>query len=208
LEKPENRDQTSPPRKNPENRKTGGQTRRPREKEKLELRENGGQTNGGQTRRPRGQENPEFPENGGQANGGQAAHPALDLINSNLRKFSHGGAVVATWHHYRGHKLGPYYNFRYREEGRVRQVYLGREGPQVQAVRDRVTELHQALARYRLYQREAKRAGRQIRAHRAEAKRRLAAVGLSLQGLEIRGWRARRSPKPGERAAPPRSAPK
>jgi hypothetical protein len=88
----------------------------------------------------------------------------------------------------------------------VRQVYLGREGPQVQAVRDRVNELHQAFARYRLYQREVQRAGRRIRADRAEAQRRLAAVGLSLQGLEIRGWRTRRLPKPEERGAQPRSA--
>jgi hypothetical protein len=62
----------SPARKHkPGKTRKWGQDPSPREKEKPEFRENGGQTNGGQTRRARKKEIPEFPENGGQTNGGQ-----------------------------------------------------------------------------------------------------------------------------------------
>ena len=80
LEKPENGDQDRPPRKNPEEPQSVGHTTQRRKKP--EKRESGRQA-----RRPREQEKPEFRENGGQPNGGQSAHPVLDLINSNLPKF-------------------------------------------------------------------------------------------------------------------------
>jgi hypothetical protein len=172
----------------------GGQPERPREKEIPEFPETGGQSNGGQPERPRDKENPEFPETGGQSNGGQPANPALELINADLRKFIHSGAVVARWRHARGNKLGPYYHFRYREHGRVREVYLGREGPPVQAVRDRLAELHQALARHRMIDREMQRMRRLLRADRAAMKQHLANAGLRMHGNEIRGWRKRLDP--------------
>jgi hypothetical protein len=136
----------------------------------------------GQNRPPR--KNPEKRQSVG-----HSSNPALEPTNSNPPTFLLGGAVVAKWTYYRGHKLGPYYNFRYREQGRVRHVYLGREGPQVQAVRDCVAKLRQSVARLRLYERKLERANRQLRALWAEATRQPAEIGLSLKGFEIRGRR-------------------
>jgi hypothetical protein len=90
-------------------------------------------------------EKPEIRENAG-----QASNPALELINANPRVFAQRGSVGATWRNYQGHPLGPYYRLRYWQQGRLWQLYLGREGPRVQAVRDRLAELHQAHARHRM----------------------------------------------------------
>jgi hypothetical protein len=99
--------------------------------------------NGNRSRPPR--EKPEIREDSG-----KASNPALELINANPRVFAQRGSVGATWRDYQGHALGPYYRLRYWQQGQLRQLYLGREGPRVQAVRDRLAELHQAHARHKM----------------------------------------------------------
>ncbi len=84
---------------------------------------------------------------------------------------------------------GPYYRLAYREDGRQRSVYLGREGPLVDEVRRLLADLQRPLQQ----RRAINRLRRQVSAALTVQKRRVDALlrplGLRLKGLEVRGWR-------------------
>ncbi len=65
----------------------------------------------------------------------QQNHPALTLLREAPTRFANQGTVVETWRTYRGRRLGPYYRLTWREDGRQRAIYLGRQGPLVEEVR-------------------------------------------------------------------------
>jgi hypothetical protein len=120
-------------------------------------------------------------------------HPAVHLLQSEPQRFARQGAVVATWRTYRGRRLGPYYRLAYREGTRQRSIYLGRQGPLVDQVRNLLGVL-QAKHRFRC----------QARRRRAEFRRKvlrplkeylegaflLYGNGLYFKGWEVRGIRA------------------
>ena len=133
-------------------------------------------------------EKPQTPE--GRTSADPNSNPALALVNAHPRKFAHGGLVAATWKYYKGRKLGPYYRLQFRVQGRTRHVYLGREGPRVQAVRERLAELHAVLARRRMYDKMVKRARAQVHVDLAALQRQLAAAGLRSKAIQVRGLRA------------------
>ena len=138
-------------------------------------------------------------------------HAAIRLMAARSDLFARQGAVVATWRLVGCVKrtrsarcvsrtllpsigegtgrYGPYYCLSYRDEGRQRSVYLGREGPLVQEVRERLADLQRPLR-----QRQAiNRLRRQVRAaltvHKARVDAQLRPLGLRLQGFKVRGWR-------------------
>ncbi len=82
----------------------------------------------------------------------KGGHKALALLRDDPTRFASQGTVVATWRTHRDRRLGPYYRLTWRENGRQRSVYLGRQGPLVDQVR---SLLH-----------EAQTARRMIREHR------------------------------------------
>jgi hypothetical protein len=133
-------------------------------------------------------EKPQTPE--GRKSAGPNPNPALALLNAHPRKFANVGLVVPTWKYYKGRKLGPYYRLQFRLQGRTRHVYLGREGPRVQAVRERLAELHAVLARRRMYDKMVKRARAQVHVDLAALQRQLAAAGLRSKAIQVRGLRA------------------
>ena len=53
------------------------------------------------------------------------------MIRGRPDLFIRQGAVVAAWRTYRKRKLGPYYHLVFRDEGRQKSIYLGRDGPLV-----------------------------------------------------------------------------
>jgi hypothetical protein len=69
-------------------------------------------------------------------------------------------------------------------------VYLGREGPRVQAVRDRLAELHAVLAQRRMYDKMVENARAQVHVDVAALQRQLEAAGLRSKALQVRGLRA------------------
>jgi hypothetical protein len=174
----------SPPNRKPTRRKSGDHNR-PRAK-KPQIPEYSGE-NG-----PRGTQ----PENS--EGGDHNASRALALLNAHPRKFAHGGAVIATWRYYHGQKRGPYYRLRFRAQGRIRGIYLGRESPQVQAVRARLAELHQVLAQRRTCEKLIQNARAQDHVDLAALRRQLEAAGLRPEALQARGWGVPTSPA-GER---------
>jgi hypothetical protein len=62
-------------------------------------------------------------------------HKALNLLREDPTRFANQGTVVATWRTYRGRRLGPYCRLTWRENGRQRSIYLGRQSPLVDEVR-------------------------------------------------------------------------
>ena len=99
------------------------------------------------------------------------------------------GAVVATYRHRGGRRLGPYYKLVCRISGRQVAVYLGVDDDLIGYVRERLAQLQQTrLQRVRL---GAVR--RVLRQHAKAARQRLDAdllpLGLYRNGHEIRGWR-------------------
>jgi len=196
---PGNGGQNAPPdEKSPENRKAEkAMAKTGREAKKPQIPASGAENrprhkkrqipgNGGQNASPDGRsETPESPK-GGDPN----SNPALALVNTYPRKFAHGGAIITTWRNYKGRKLGPYYRLRFRAQGRIREVYLGREGPRVQAVRDRLAELHAALARRRMYDKMVKTARARPHVDLAALQQQLEAAGLRSQACQVRGLRA------------------
>ncbi len=132
-------------------------------------------------------------------------HPALQLLRNHPERFTRQGSIVATWRTYRGRRLGPYYRLVWRENGRQRTLYLGRQGPIVDEVR-RLLGIIQAPTRLQRIIRK-RRAG-----FRREVLRPLKRYldetflvyggGLYLKGWELRGHYARAGKLPPLRLPP------
>jgi hypothetical protein len=116
-------------------------------------------------------------------------HPALAQIEADPAWFARHGVVVAKWRYHGGRKLGPYFALIYRQAGRQRAYYLGREGPLVHAVRQRLAELREHAQRDRTYEQFRRQILGSLRVHKARLNLRLGGLGLRLQGFEVRGWR-------------------
>ena len=58
----------------------------------------------------------------------QKSHKALTLLREAPTRFACQGTVTTSWRTYRGRRLGPYYRLAWRENGRQRSIYLGRQG--------------------------------------------------------------------------------
>ena len=114
------------------------------------------------------------------------------------------GAVVTTYRHRGGRRLGPYYKLACRSNGRQVAVYLGVDDDLIGRVRELLAQLQQTRA-------ERVRLGtvrRILRQHSKAARQQLDAelrpLGLYRKGYEIRGWRtASRCLVEGPSASPP-----
>jgi hypothetical protein len=119
----------------------------------------------------------------------QLDHPATTLIAACPKRFARQGSVSVTWRRRMGKTFGPYYRLSYREKGRQRAVYLGREGPVVQRVRQMLDALHAPLRQRGVWKRFEHTARLHLRAIRAQVTTLLRPLGLRLKGAEVRGWR-------------------
>ncbi len=141
----------------------------------------------------------------------QMDHAALHLMATRPELFARQGTVVATWRlvgcvkrtrsaRCVSHTLppsmgegtvryGPYYCLSYRNEGRQRSIYLGREGPLVEAVRRTLAGLQQPRRQWRAIERLRRQVGSALRIQKGRLDVQLRAYGLRLQGFEVRGWR-------------------
>ena len=112
-------------------------------------------------------------------------HLIRDFILDHRDIFQGQGCVACGWRSYRGHRLGPFFTPRFRVHGRQSAVYLGRSFELAERVKTLLREIQQ--------ERQFARLRRQARAELRKCKERwaedLAALGLSLKGFEVRGWR-------------------
>jgi hypothetical protein len=119
----------------------------------------------------------------------QLDHPATALITARPNLFARQGSVSVTWRRRSGKTFGPYYRLSYRENGRQCAVYLGREGPVVQRVRQMLDALHAPLRQRGVWKRFDRTSRAHLRAIRAQLATLLRPLGLRLKGTEVRGWR-------------------
>ncbi len=130
----------------------------------------------------------------------QKATTRFDAIRAFIlayrEEFRRQGSVVAGWRTYRGRRLGPFFTLRYRKGGRQAALYLGRSGSLAAQVRELLAEVQ----RPRLLRRCIQQARAEVRRCKRAWQEDLAAVGLSLKGCEVRGWRGL-SPTSGPLAA-------
>jgi hypothetical protein len=119
----------------------------------------------------------------------QQPHRALAWIQANPGLFARYGTLIIDWRRRGDRRCGPYYRLRYRDGRRVRSIYLGRDGPLVEQVRQALAAAQGPWQRRRDYQRQRREIVASLRAHKGLLDRRLRLLGLHLQGYEVRGWR-------------------
>jgi len=119
----------------------------------------------------------------------QQTHPALALIARRAELFARQGSIVAAWRRRGARTYGPYYRLSYREGGRQRSVYLGREGTLVAQLRQTLADLQRPWRQHRAVARLERQAKTALRAEKGRLNRHLRLLGLRLQGFEVRGWR-------------------
>ena len=119
----------------------------------------------------------------------QQTHPALALIARRAELFARQGSIAAAWRRRGSRTYGPYYRLCYREDGRQRSVYLGREGTLVAQVRQTLADLQRPLRQRRAVARLQRQVKTSLRAEKGRLNRHLCRLGLRLQGFEVRGWR-------------------
>jgi len=118
----------------------------------------------------------------------QTPHAALTLIASRPTLFARQGSVVASWRHYRGRRLGPYYRLAYRQNGRQCSVYLGRCDQLVRRVRAELQKRQSPWRRCRALARMRTRLKASLRREKACLDVHLRKLGLYLKGFKSRGW--------------------
>ena len=116
-------------------------------------------------------------------------HQALVLIRSNPVFFARQGYLATKWRGSGTDRRGPYYALRFHHDGRLRSIYLGRDGPLVQQVRALLAQLEEPLRRQREYKKSRRQLMSVLRGSNANLCARLGAIGLRMKGREIRGWR-------------------
>ncbi len=114
---------------------------------------------------------------------------ALDLIAARPELFARQGSVAASWRRVGPKKYGPYYRLRYRDGGVSRSLYLGRQGPLVDCVRERLRTLQAPLRQRRAFDQLNGCIRYTLRLDRRQVAAQLAHFGLRLKGFEVRGWR-------------------
>jgi hypothetical protein len=97
------------------------------------------------------------------------------------------GYVVQTWREYCGRRLGPYYRLRYREQGRERSVYLGRDAALAEDVHRRLRDMQAPRRAQREADRRYKAERAVLRRLKARWEGELRKIGLRLKGFEVRG---------------------
>lgn len=103
--------------------------------------------------------------------------------------FRRQGFVVATWRRRGAKNYGPYYRLSYRERGRQCSIYLGREGPLVEGVREGLAGLRASVWWERIWARRRRQIASILRISRQRVDKELGPMGLRLKGYEVRGWR-------------------
>ena len=96
--------------------------------------------------------------------------------------FRRQGYVTAGYRRRNGKTFGPYYLLSYREDGRLRSIYLGRAGELVDRVRKALDGRRRSVARRRLFDRLARQIRPSLRIEKLSVRTLLCPYGLWLKG--------------------------
>jgi hypothetical protein len=103
------------------------------------------------------------------------------------------GSVQESYRVHKGRKLGPYFRLSFREAGKQRSCYIGRNRAFAAEIEKELQKLQAPRLFFRQVQRCLADCRRDHRIAQQELRRRLETHGLRLQGNEIRGWRRQRA---------------
>jgi hypothetical protein len=106
--------------------------------------------------------------------------------------FAAQGSVQESYRLYQGRKLGPFFRLSFREAGKQRSWYIGRDRAFAAEIEKELQKLQAPRLFVRQVQRCLAHCRRDLRVARQEWRRRLEKYGLRLQGNEVRGWRRQR----------------
>ncbi len=123
----------------------------------------------------------------------------LRLLDERADIFRRRGTVSEIWRVYRGQRVGPFYELRYREGPRQRRACLGRCAELADEVRRRLAEMQAARRAQRQWDLLCQPQRAHQRQLRATLNRELEPLGLRLQGYELRGTRQAGLPKAASR---------
>ena len=118
----------------------------------------------------------------------QKVRDAIALIHQQADVFSRQGSVQESWRSYKGRRLGPYYRLAYRSGSKQRSIYLGSDQDGASLVRETLQLVQQEPRRQKSISECRKAVRSELRRTRRQLQDQLAAVGLRIQGAEIRGW--------------------
>jgi hypothetical protein len=118
----------------------------------------------------------------------QKVRDAVSLIRQQADVFSHQGSVQESWRSYKGRQLGPYYRLVFRTVGQQRSIYLGSDQDGAALVRETLQLVQQKPRRQKSISQCRKAVRAELRKTRRQLQDQPAAVGLRIQGAEIRGW--------------------
>jgi hypothetical protein len=124
-----------------------------------------------------------------QASVDQLVHPAVALLAAQPGLFAQQGSIGAYWRRRGPKTYGPYYRLRYRDGQSSRTIYLGRQSPLVDHVRQTLQTLQKPLQQRRALNQLHRQIRDTLRIDRRHVDVRLRSLGLHLKGFEVRGWR-------------------
>jgi hypothetical protein len=102
------------------------------------------------------------------------------------------GSVQGSYRRYQGRKLGPFFRLSFREAGKQRSLYIGRDQALAAEIQAHVQKLQAPRAQARQLERSLADCRRNLKLAKLEFRCRLQTQGLRLRGNEIRGWRTHR----------------
>jgi hypothetical protein len=122
--------------------------------------------------------------------GDQRRNRIREFLAANAALFARQGTVVETWRVSKGRRLGPYYQLRYRIDGRQCRKYLGSDVGFAAEVREELQRLQSGMRESRELRRLRISVRRELDRQHAIMDGELRPLGLRRQGNEIRGWRS------------------
>lgn len=122
----------------------------------------------------------------------QKRNDLIHFVAEHGALFAAQGSVQESYRLYQGRKLGPFFRLSFREAGKQRSLYIGRDRALAAEINGQLQKLQEPLARARQVDRWLAQCRRSLKLAKLEFRRRLQTHGLRLQGNEIRGWRAQR----------------
>jgi hypothetical protein len=121
----------------------------------------------------------------------QKSHDLLRFLAEHSDLFAVQGSVQESYRWYQGRQLGPFFRLSFRQAGKQRSRYLGRDPALAAQIESRLQELQAPLVTARQIERSLAEHRRQLKLAKVEFRRHVEAHQLRLQGNEVRGWRTR-----------------
>jgi hypothetical protein len=121
----------------------------------------------------------------------QKRHELLRFVAQHSDLLAVQGSIQTSFRLYQGRRLGPFFRLSFREAGKQRSRYIGRDRALAVQIKRHLHKLQAPLSAARQIERSLAEHRRQLKLAKVEFRRLVEAHQLRLQGNEVRGWRTR-----------------